>query len=147
VKLYLDTSSLVKLFIAETGSEVVRELVIKTDTVCTSPVAYAEARATFARLRRAGQLDASAFASAKGEFEAYWPTYLTVNVTDSLCREAGELAEQFGLRGFDGIHLASFAQVAREAGIEEASFSSFDDRLNEAARRLRRILARRGRPI
>jgi predicted nucleic acid-binding protein len=145
VKLCLDTSSLVKLFIAETGSEAVRELVTKTDTVCTSPVAYAETRATFARLRRAGQLDASAFASAKREFEVYWPTYLTVNVTDSLCREAGGLAEQFGLRGFDGIHLASFAQVAREAGIEETSFSSFDDRLNEAARRLRRILARRGR--
>ena len=145
MRLYVDTSSLVKLFIAETGSEAVRELVTKTDTVCTSPVAYAEARATFARLRRAGQLDASAFASAKREFEACWPTYLTVNVTDSLCREAGELAEQFGLRGFDGIRLASFAQVAREAGIEETSFSSFDDRLNEAARRLRRILTRRGR--
>ena len=145
MKLYLDTSSLVKLFIAETGSDAVLELVDKTDTVCTSPVAYAETRATFARLRRADQLDASAFASAKREFEAYWPTYLTVNVTDSLCREAGELAEQFGLRGFHGIHLASFAQVAREAGIAETSFSSFDDRLNEAARRLRRILARRGR--
>jgi uncharacterized protein len=145
VKLYLDTSSLVKLFIAETGSDAVRELVNKTDTVCTSPVAYAEARATFARLRRSRQLDASAFASVKREFEAYWPAYLTVNVTDSLCREAGELAEQFGLRGFDGTHLASFAQVAREAGIRETSFSSFDDRLNEAERRLRRILARRGR--
>ena len=112
MKLYLDTSSLVKLFIAETGSAAVRE---------------------------------STFASAKREFEAYWPTYLTVNVTDSLCREAGELAEQFGLRGFDGIHVASFAQVAGEAGIQETSFSSFDDRLNEAERRLRRILARRGR--
>jgi len=145
VRLYLDTSSLVKLFIAETGSDAVRELVDKTDTICTSPVAYAEARATFARLRRSGQLDASTFASAKREFEAYWPTYLTVNVTDSVCREAGELAEQFGLRGFDGIHLASFTQVAREAGIRETSFSSFDDHLNEAERRLRRVLARRGR--
>lgn len=145
MRLYLDTSSLVKLFISETGSEAVRALVTKTDTVCTSSVAYPEARATFARLRRAGQLDASAFAFAKREFDAYWPTYLTVNVTDSLCREAGDLAEQFRLRGFDGIHLASFAQLAREAGIAETSFSSFDDRLNEAERRLRRILARRGR--
>ena len=145
MRLYLDTSSLVKLFIAETGSDAVRELVDKTDTICTSPVAYAEARATFARLRRSGQLGASAFASVKREFEAYWPTYLTVNVTDSVCREAGELAEQFGLRGFDGIHLASFTQVAREAGIRETSFSSFDDHLNEAERRLRRVLARRGR--
>ena len=144
MKLYLDTSSLVKLFIAETGSAAVRGLVNKTDTVCTSPVAYAEARATFARLRRSGQLDASAFASAKREFEAYWPTYLTVNVTDSICREAGELAEQFLLRGFDGIHLASFAQVARAAGIRETSFSSCDAVLNDAERRLRRILARRG---
>jgi uncharacterized protein len=145
VKLYLDTSSLVKVFVAETGSEAVRELVATTAAVCTSPVAYAEARATLARLRRAGQLNASAFASAKREFEACWPTYLTVNVTEALCREAGELAEQFGLRGFDGIHLASFAQVAREAGIEETNFSSFDDRLNEAAQRLRHTLAQRER--
>ena len=143
MKLYLDTGSLVKVFVAETGSDAVRKLVARAAAVCTSTVAYAEARATFARLRRAGQLDASAFASAKREFEAYWPTYLTVNATGSLCREAGELAEQFGLRGFDGIHLASFAQVAREAGIEETNFSSFDDRLNEAARGLRRTLARR----
>ena len=142
MKLYLDTSSLVKLFIAETGSTAVRELANKADTVCTSPVAYPEARAAFARLRRSGQLGASA--SVNRELDAYWPTYLTVNVTDSLCREAGELAEQFGLRGFDGIHLASFAQVARDGGIEETSFSSFDDRLNEAERRLRRILSRRG---
>jgi len=145
VKLYLDTSSLVKLFVSESGSAAVRELVIRTAAVCTSPVAYPEARATFARLRRAGQLDAAAFTSVKREFEAYWPTYLTVNVTDSLCREAGELAEQFGLRGFDGIHLASFAQVAREAGLEETDFSSFDDRLNQAARRLRHTLIQRER--
>lgn len=143
MKLYLDTSSLVKVFVVETGSDAVRELVAKTGTVCTSIVAYAETRATFARLRRAGQLNPSAFASAKREFEVYWRTYLTVNVTDSLCREAGELAQHFGLRGFDGIHLASFAQITREAGIEDTNFSSFDDRLNEAARRLKHNLARR----
>jgi len=61
-----------------------------------------------------------------------------LEATDSLCRAAGELAEQYGLRGFDSIHLASFAEVARRAGIDDTRFSIFDDRLNHAARKLTR---------
>ena len=81
----------------------------------------------------------------KSEFEEQWPAYLTLEATDSLCRVAGELAEKYGLRGFDSIHLASFAEVARRAGTDDTRFSSFDDQLNQAARKLRRTLERTGR--
>jgi len=144
VKLYLDTSSLVKLYVAESGSDLVRQLVDKARAVCTSLVTYPETRATFARLRLEGRLTEAEFTFTKHEFDAEWPTYVTVGVTGSLCREAGELAERFGLRGFDGIHLASFAEIARDAGIHETSFSTFDERLDKAARRLARSLARTG---
>ena len=140
--LYLDTSSLVKLYVTETGSEVVRQLVGDANVVATSVVAYAETRAAFARLRREGVLTASKLTSAKREFEDQWPTYLTLEATDSLCRAAGELAEKYSLRGFDSIHLASFAEVARRAGTEDTRFSSFDDRLNQAARKVTRTLER-----
>lgn len=139
---YLDTSSLIKLYVAETGSDVVRQFVSEARVVSTSLVAYAETRAALARLRREGQLPASRFASAKREFEEQWSAYLTVEVTDSLCRAAGDLAERYSLRGFDSVHLASFAEVARRAGIDETRFSSFDDRLNEAVRKLTRSLQR-----
>ena len=50
--LYLDTSALVKLYVRERGSAQVRAHVNNADVIATSVVAYAEARAAFARLRR-----------------------------------------------------------------------------------------------
>ena len=138
--LYVDTSSLVKLYVTEAGSDVVRQLVGDANVVATSVVAYAETRAALARLRREGVLTASKLTSAKRELDEQWPTYLTLEATDALCREAGELAERYSVRGFDSIHLASFAEVARRAGRRGTRFSSFDDRLNQAARRLTRTL-------
>jgi uncharacterized protein len=143
--LYVDTSSLVKLYVTEAGSDVVRDLVGGAAVVATSVVAYAETRAALARLRRESMLGASKFSAAKREFESQWPAYLKLEATDSLCRAAGELAERYHLRGFDSIHLASFAEVARRAGVTDTRFSSFDDRLNGAARTLARALNRGNR--
>ncbi len=143
--LYLDTSSLVKLYVTEDGSDDVRQLVSEAGVVATSTVAYAETRAALARLRREGALTRSKLASTKREFEEQWPTYLTLEATDALCRTAGELAEKYRLRGFDSIHLASFTEVVSRAGVAQTRFSSFDDRLNTAARKLTRTLERSGR--
>jgi predicted nucleic acid-binding protein len=142
--LYIDTSSLIKLYVTEAGSDVVRQVVDDAAVVATSVVAYAETRAALARLRRERVITASRLASAKRQFEEQWPTYLTLEATDSVCRAAGELAEKYSLRGFDSIHLASFAEVARRAGADDTQFSSFDDRLNQAARKLARTLDRGG---
>jgi predicted nucleic acid-binding protein len=141
VTLYLDTSSLVKLYVAEAGSVAVRQLVDGAAVVATSVVAYAEMRAALARLRREGTLAAPAFSSAKRQFEEQWPAYLALEATDVVCRAAGALAERHALRGFDSIHLASFAEVARRAGGNDTRFSSFDERLNRAAKKLMRTLA------
>ncbi len=140
--LYLETSSLVKLYVTESGSEIVRQLVGDANVVATSVVAYAETRAALARLRREGVLTASKLTSAKREFDEQWPTYLSLEATDSLCRAAGALAEKHSLRGFDSIHLASFAEVSRRAGTGDTRFSSFDDRLNQAAQKVTRTLER-----
>lgn len=138
--LYLDTSSLVKLYVDETGSDDVRDRVAQAAVVATSIVAYAETRAAFARLRRSGDLSPAKFAGARRAFEAQWPAFLTLEVTHAVGREAGELAERYALRGFDAIHLASFAEIARRAGPAETGFSSFDDRLNRASRDVARRL-------
>ena len=140
--LYVDTSSLVKLYVTEVGSEVVRQLTENASVVATSVVAYAETRAALARLRRDGALTAGKVTSIKREFEEQWSAYLTLEASDSLCRAAGELAEQYHLRGFDSIHLATFAEVFRRSG-GETRFSSFDDRLNQAARKMTRVLERK----
>jgi hypothetical protein len=108
----------------------------------TATLTYAEAFAALARLRRERALTVAKFRSAKREFEEQWPSFMKLDATHALCRTAGHLAEQYGLRGFDSVHLASFAEVARRAGPREARFSSFDDRLNQAARKLARRLSR-----
>lgn len=143
--LYLDTSSLLKIYVAETGFEVVLGLMDRAAAVVTSVVTYAETRAALARLRRERILSASSFAAAKREFEADWPAYMTLDVTRAISRSAGDLAEQYRLRGYDSVHLASFAHVARSAGLESVRFSSFDQRLDRAARALARAARREGR--
>ncbi|MEQ1757819.1 MAG: type II toxin-antitoxin system VapC family toxin [Vicinamibacterales bacterium] len=139
---YLDTSSLIKLYVSEAGSDLVHQLVDAADIVTTSTLAYPEARAALARRRREDAVSASAFAGAKRALDADWPQYLALEATPSLCRTAGDLAERYRLRGYDSVHLASFLEVARGAGPRNVRFSSFDDRLNDAAKRATRTLAR-----
>lgn len=140
--LYLDTSSLVKLYVAEPGSDAVHKLVQAATMVATSTIAYTETRAALARRRRERALPPAAFALAKKTFEAEWPKYFTVEVTSALCRQAGEFAERYRLRAYDAVHLAAYAEIAREAGVRETRFSSFDSALNRAARSLARVLTR-----
>ena len=134
--LYLDTSSLVKLYIDEDGAADVRRLVADASIVATSTVAYAEWRATLARLRRDRRLTPHAYASVKKRFNDDWPAFLAIDVTDEVTRSAGTLAERHGLRGFDSLHLASFLQILERAPDGDVHFSSFDESLNAAARRL-----------
>lgn len=143
--LYLDTSSLVKLYVAESGGEAVRRLVTAAAIVATSDIAYPETRAALARRRRERVLTPAAFAVAKRAFEGDWPRYLAVGVSAPICRAAGELAERYRLRGFGSVHLASYLEIARRAGVAETRFSSFDERLNRAARAAMRAMTRSGR--
>ncbi len=131
---YLDTSSLVKLYVEEEGSRLVRKLVERAGMVATSVVAYAEARAGLARQRREGGLTAAGYDRAKHDFEQDWPRYMTIEVSEAVYRSAGDLAEKHHLRGFDSLHLASYLSLYRD-GVRQIRFSAFDEALNRAARK------------
>ena len=131
---YLDTSSLVKLYVEEDGSRIVREFVERSEIVATSVVAYPEARAALARQRRGGGLTAAGYDRARTDFERDWPRYLTVAVSEAVYRSAGDLAEKHHLRGFDSLHLASYLSLLQE-GQKQIEFSSSDETLNRAARK------------
>jgi predicted nucleic acid-binding protein len=132
--LYLDTSSLIKLYVEENGSSEIESLVKEASLVCTSVVAYPEARSALARLCREGALTLEEHALTKADLDKDWPRYLVIEVTPAVWRAAGDLAEKHALRGFDSLHLASFLSLAGERLGEPTRFSSFDDRLNGAAR-------------
>lgn len=143
--IYLDTSSLVKLYVAEPDSDAVRRLVDEATVVATSGIAYPESRAALARRRRERALSPAAYRMATRAFDDDWSRYLAVDVSAAICREAGRLAERYRLRGYDSVHLASYLEVARRAGVAETQFSSFDERLNRAARAAVRAMIRAGR--
>ena len=131
--LYLDTSSLIKLYVAEAGSDEVRDLVDRASVVSTSVVAFAEARSAFARLNREGTLTSEQHASVRSGFLRDWDSFLKIRVLKRVYERAGELTEEHALRGFDAIHLASFLEVLGQAD-GEVEFSAFDARLETAAR-------------
>lgn len=131
--LYLDTSSLVKLYVEESGTPETERLVDEALLVCTSVVAYAEARSALARLCREGALTSEEHAQVKVDLDQDWPRYLAIEVTREIWQAAGDLAEKYALRGFDSLHLASFLHLAQSDLGEPAQFSSFDDRLSRAA--------------
>ena len=138
---YLDTSSIVKLYVEESGRADIRKYIDGANVIATSHVAYTEGRAALARRRRERALSARGFAAAKAEFESDWLRFVTIPVSLDLCREAGGLAERYHLRGFDSIHLAAFAEMLRGLkGADDVVFSSFDEKLNAAARRLARTI-------
>lgn len=132
--LYLDTSSLVKLYVAEAGSEQVRALVDGADVISTSVVAFPEARSAFARLAREGTLTPEELVAVRGDLLRDWESFLKIRVLKRVYEQAGDLTEQHGLRGFDALHLASFQELLSQSEDREVEFSAFDARLNEAAR-------------
>jgi len=104
---YLDTSALVKIYVAEEGSAIVKEKVNLASLVATSKAAYPEARAAFAMARREGILTDAAYQVVVDNFNAEWLSYYKLELTDRICYLAGTLSEKHSLRGFDSIHLAS----------------------------------------
>lgn len=143
--LYLDASSLVKLYVDEPGSAEVRRLVEEAEMVSASVVAYAEARAALARRHRERSLTAADHRRAKGALEADWPRLLALDVVGTLARSAGDLAERRRLRGFDAVHLASYLTITREFPDDDVAFSSADTALARAARQAARAPGRRRR--
>ncbi len=134
--LYLDTGDLLKLYVDEPESDRIAALVRDADLVATSVVAYAEARAALARLRREGRLASQPARSAVRQLDADWPRLLAIALGDELGRAAGRLADRLGVRGFDAIHLASFETLVARSDDPDVRFSSADDRLVRAARTL-----------
>ncbi|MBN1940242.1 MAG: type II toxin-antitoxin system VapC family toxin, partial [Candidatus Aminicenantes bacterium] len=132
--LYLETSNLVKLYVKETDSEAVFESVRAADFVATSVLAYAEARAAFARKRREKGISGKSLERIKSALDRDWTSFFVLNVNLVFARQAGNLAEKHGLRGFDALHLASAVEL-RAAGAGDVVFSTADIRLAEAAGR------------
>jgi len=135
VTLYLDSSSLVKLYVEEPGSDEVHRLVQEADVVSTSAIAYAEVRATFARRRRERLMSPADCSTAIRQFELDWTRFASIPVGMDSALAAGRLADEHGVRALDAVHLSAFKEVLAHAD-GEVHFSCADERLVKAAKKL-----------
>jgi uncharacterized protein len=133
---YLDTSSLVKLYVDEPDADDVLRIVGEADVVATSVLAYAEARAAFARKRREKLMTPAESRAALRQLDADWPRFIAILLGDELGQAAGRLADAHGIRGCDAVHLAAFENLLSQCDDEDVRFSCVDDRLSRAARSL-----------
>jgi predicted nucleic acid-binding protein len=134
LKLYLDTSALVKLYVVEEGSTRVQEAVAATETVATATIAFVEARAALNRRRREGSLSRKDYHHTVNELETDWEQYVLLEVTRGVIRRAADLTHIHPLRAYDAIHLAS-AMALKERIEGPMFFASWDSTLGSAAKR------------
>jgi predicted nucleic acid-binding protein len=128
--LYLDTSSIVKLYLTEAHSADVRGWSEEAEIVATCRVAYPEMISALTRRYRSGDLSKRDYDLLLKTFTAEWTNFAVVDFDEIA---AGRLAEVHGLRGFDAIHLATAKQLKSSQPYISFAFSSFDDDLNKAA--------------
>lgn len=124
--LYLDASAIVKLYVEEEHSELVAQAVDAADILSSVIIAYTEVQRTlFQRLP-------TEFQALTVEFSQHWQDYLVLPVDDWLVRHAAVLAQGYGLKTLDSLHLAA-ANFARQEAQEPFCFACFDRKLNAAA--------------
>jgi len=104
---YFDTSAIVPLIIEESTSDTCRRLWNEATRVASVRLLYPETRAALARAERMGRLTAGELTEAVDELESLIEQLDIIEIGAEIARAAGDLAQRFGLRGYDAVHLAA----------------------------------------
>lgn len=131
--LYLDTSSLVKLYVEEKGAEKIKKIVTLANSIITSTLSYVEAKAAFSRKKREGGIRKKDYHRVIERFTDEWEGYYHIEVTREIYKSAGALAESYALKAYDAVHLASYQYIKSKLETD-IMFSSFDNKLNKIVR-------------
>ena len=134
---YFDTSALIPLLVDEPASDAAERLWYRASWVASVRISYAEARAGLARAHRMGRISSGDLRVAVAGLESIDRHLYQVEVTESLVRRAGDLAEASALRGYDAVHLAASASL----DVRELVLVTGDRQLGSAAEALGLVTA------
>ena len=129
---YLDTSALVKLIVAEPESEALANTLQRWPDWVTSGMASVECQRAMKRVRAPGTVSRRA--------EAVLDRVTLIKVDEPVLRLAGQIGSPL-LRSLDAVHLAT----AMSMGDDPDAFVTYDDRLAAAARALKLRVLQPGR--
>lgn len=127
--IYLDTSSLVKLYVEEAHATLVREWVEDAELIATCRVAYPESISALNRRFKAGDFSKHDYEMLIGAFSKDWRNFVVLDFDEI---ESGRLVRKYGLRSFDAVHLSA-AKLMRADTTLDLYFSCFDEKLNKSA--------------
>jgi predicted nucleic acid-binding protein len=125
--LYVDSSALIKRYVAEEGSDVAEAALLADTEWVTGRHTLVEIM--LALHRRLGDAE---FGVARSAFERDWERSFVVALDDAVCRRAADFGVATGARSMDALHLAA----ADRAGGRSVPIVTFDIRLGHAARSL-----------
>ena len=130
---YADTSALVKLFVREENSDATREMLQGAQVLGTGLLTRAELGSALARGAQRGYLSTEEALEARHRLEMVWGSWAHIAMNEALVSQAEQMAWEYGLRGYDAVHLAA-AKVWREKIAHPIVLATFDKELWEAAR-------------
>jgi predicted nucleic acid-binding protein len=132
VIVYLDASALVKRYVAEAGSVEVDQLIAGADLIGTAMISRAEVAAALAKATRMSVLPRDEARTALHLFRIQWPDLVRLQLTETILSQADALAWEYGLRGYDAVHLAA-ACFWQSSLREPVALATFDRQLWEAS--------------
>ena len=124
--LYVDSSALLKRYVAEHDSESAEQLMATDPVLVTSRLTEIEVRRNLSRL-----LSSSDASASKRQFLNDLDSFALVSLDAATCTEAARIAEQTLCRSLDALHLAA----ALRAG-PSTTLLTFDNRQAQAGRSL-----------
>ncbi|MBD3391497.1 MAG: PIN domain-containing protein [Chitinivibrionales bacterium] len=130
MRAFIDTSSLVKKYIEETGSEEFGILLKSLSEIVVSPITVLELHSAIERRLREGALQSSDAKWIEKEFTTDYDFFGVVEWNDELVKEGLRIIRAYQLRVLDAIQLS--AALISDSGLLVTS----DKRLYQAARKV-----------
>lgn len=109
---YFDTSAIVPLVIAESGTRTAGDIWDRADRLVSVRLAHVEARAALAQAARLRRISPQHLRSSVRELGDLFAQVDLIEADEDLIHEAGDLAEAQELRAYDAVHLAGIRRVA-----------------------------------
>ena len=128
--LYLGASSLIKLYIEEVFSDMVREWVDQAEIVATCRVAFTEVIAAIDVRFRNNDISKKDYEILTNRFSEDWVNFATVDFDEF---ETGRLIRKYGLKRLDAMHLSAAKLIKKNRDDISLHFSSADNELCRAA--------------
>ena len=137
--LFFDTSALVKRYARERGSSWIGTLVdpAQKHDLFTARITAVEMVAALFRKARTGGITSADAIHGTQTFRLDWSQdYLILEVTPIVTERAMDLAQAYGLRGYDAVHLGAALDIQdtrQIAGLATLAFVSADNSQRQAA--------------